>query len=324
MRLVDAKSPEWTELLGAMPVATPYHDRWYHQLSAELVDGRALLFSYERGPFHAVLPLLLPDSSEQLDATSAYGYPGPLANTKNLPPEFVAGFQRRLRDALLQENVVTASTRINPFSEIAKPLLGGMGAFRHVGGIISVDLTPSDEERLRSYRRNHRKDLAKIRKLSVETVVDETFEHLKTFTELYRQSMVRVDAEERYFFDEDYFGIIAQQMTGRALLLISKIEDEIVCAGLFFHDRDVAYAHLVGYTTSKSCRSPTKLLFDDACRYFRKRGCKQLLLGGGLGARQDSLFHFKSGFSDIVLPFFVWEWNADANATMHASELHKN
>ena len=36
-----------------------------------------------------------------------------------------------------------------------------------------------------------------------------------------------------------------------------------------------------------------------------------LHLGGGLGGEEDSLFEFKSGFSDLFLNFKTWRFMAD-------------
>ena len=301
----------WDEHLKAMPAATPYHDRWYNQLSASQVDGQALLFSYRRDSHHAVFPLIIFDrSGGGREATSAYGYPGPLANSAKSPPEFIEEFQHHLRESLWQEGVATAFSRLNPLSDKAHHLLENMGSFRHVGDTVMIGLDLPDEDRLRSFRRNHRKDIAKIRKLSLNSFVDRDFDHIDTFADLYRESMRRVQADERYLFDRAYFRFIAEHMPDQTTLLILEIDGVVISGGFFLHDQQTAYAHLVGCTDSELQKSPIKVLFDDACTLFRQKGLKGVFLGGGVGAHNDSLFHFKSGFSDIIMPFYVWDWSA--------------
>ena len=95
------------------------------------------------------------------------------------------------------------------------------------------------------------------------------------------------------------------------VLLQTSIADDLACGGLFFCSGDVAYAHLTATTDQWAGQSPTKVLFDDAARYFKQRGCRWLHIGGGLGAREDSLYRFKSGFSKIHLPFHVWKYVVD-------------
>jgi lipid II:glycine glycyltransferase (peptidoglycan interpeptide bridge formation enzyme) len=54
--------------------------------------------------------------------------------------------------------------------------------------------------------------------------------------------------------------------------------------------------------------SPLKSLLDHVRRWSRSRGDSVLHLGGGRGAREDSLFYFKAGFSGRRHPFYTGRW----------------
>ena len=47
-------------------------------------------------------------------------------------------------------------------------------------------------------------------------------------------------------------------------------------------------------------------MIDDMVAWAHARGNRVLHLGGGVGGREDSLFHFKQGFSDWLIPFYTW------------------
>ena len=51
-----------------------------------------------------------------------------------------------------------------------------------------------------------------------------------------------------------------------------------------------------------------KLLFDAVRLWANEHDARVLHLGGGVGNRGDSLFHFKAGFSKIRHQFSVWRW----------------
>lgn len=309
MTMIPAHASEWDDIVGSMAGAATYHDRWYNQLSANMAGGEAFLLSYEKLPYRAAIPLIIHGQADKGKATSAYGYPGPLANSHDLPADFIADFQANCLDLLMEQGLSTVSSRLNPMSKTVS-LIEGMGNVRHVGDTVMIDLGPSDEDRLRSYRRNHRQDISKTRKLSPRTYHDHDFTHINRFAEIYIENMKRVKSEDSYLFGIDYFNFIIDHLKDSTYLLITEISDNILCGGLFFCQNQIAYAHLVGFVSSVECKSPIKTLFDDACIFFRKLGYKGVFLGGGVGAKNDSLFHFKSGFGDITLPYHVWEWQS--------------
>lgn len=54
-----------------------------------------------------------------------------------------------------------------------------------------------------------------------------------------------------------------------------------------------------------------KLLIDEATIVGREHNMEYLHLGGGVGGNEDSLFEFKSGFSDTILNFKTWRFVSD-------------
>ena len=52
--------------------------------------------------------------------------------------------------------------------------------------------------------------------------------------------------------------------------------------------------------------APTKLIYYAAMKYFKRKGLKKLMLGGGFGGNDnDSLFLFKAGFSNSRYKYFL-------------------
>ncbi|MBV9999230.1 MAG: aminotransferase class I/II-fold pyridoxal phosphate-dependent enzyme [Verrucomicrobia bacterium] len=50
------------------------------------------------------------------------------------------------------------------------------------------------------------------------------------------------------------------------------------------------------------------LIFDAVRLWANEAGARVFHLGGGVGASQDSLFHYKAGFSDRRHDFAIWRW----------------
>ena len=64
--------------------------------------------------------------------------------------------------------------------------------------------------------------------------------------------------------------------------------------------------HLSGTDERQRSLAPSKLLVDDVRTWARERGNRLFHLGGGLRAREDSLFLFKAGFSRLRGRFETW------------------
>jgi hypothetical protein len=76
----------------------------------------------------------------------------------------------------------------------------------------------------------------------------------------------------------------------------------------------IAQAHLTGCLDEVVKISPQKMLYEAGSHWARARGCHSLHLGGGVGSREDSLLHFKLGFSHTTHSFATWQWVVDAEA----------
>ncbi|MEZ0231144.1 MAG: hypothetical protein ACAI25_21185, partial [Planctomycetota bacterium] len=57
--------------------------------------------------------------------------------------------------------------------------------------------------------------------------------------------------------------------------------------------------------------APSKLVLSCARDWVKEAGCRVLNLGGGLGARRDSLFHYKMGFSRVTAEFATFRMVLD-------------
>ena len=55
-------------------------------------------------------------------------------------------------------------------------------------------------------------------------------------------------------------------------------------------------------------------MFAEVMHWAQAQGAAYMHLGGGLGGREDSLFHFKAGFSKQRADFFTYRVIADPSA----------
>jgi lipid II:glycine glycyltransferase (peptidoglycan interpeptide bridge formation enzyme) len=166
------------------------------------------------------------------------------------------------------------------------------------GETVSIDLTQSLDEIWSQTRNNHRRDIGKSERLGYVAWIDEDWQHFSTFVRLYRETMERLSAEERYMFDEDYFIELRAALGPSAMLWLVTKDDAVAAAVLFVETSGIVQYHLAGSDEEHAWARPTKLLIRAVTRWAKERGDVRLHLGGGLGGADDSLMHFKAGFSD--------------------------
>lgn len=313
---IDQGAP-WTEALQQSWQHDIYHLPYYHALAERQGEGTAHLFVYTEGPYLIALPLLLRaiadvDGLDYLgqgwrDATSVYGYAGPLASHAELPAAILRNFHRALRERLEELRVVTIFSRLHPLHPQPQ-LLAGLGECVATGQTVSIDLTlPPDAQRAK-YRKNNLRAINRLGQLGVTCLHDREAVYLREFVDLYYETMGRVGAASRYFFAPDYFEELVFNPQSPVQLFVCFHEGTVISGALVtVHDGIVQY-HLGGTRNAALRLAPMKLLFDTVRSWSHEQGARVFHLGGGSGAREDSLFQFKAGFSDRRHEFFTWRW----------------
>ncbi len=316
--LQTAQAQEWNDVLARVAQHDFYHLAEYHRLAEERGEGTAHLFAYRDGEHTIALPLLLrpiepSGDTTSYDATSVYGYAGPLASHAEIPAAAVMSFQEALKEALIQRGVVTVFSRLHPLIP-QTGILAAIGDCRPEGETVSIDLTLAPEMQWAQYRASYKSSINKLRRAGLVCMRDEGKHHLADFTRIYHQTMRRVNAHESYFFKPDYFTCLAERLGPALELFVAKLDGVVIGAALFTICDGIVQYHLGGTSDDFVKIAPTPLLIDSARLWANERGARTMHLGGGVGSKEDSLFFFKSGFSQRRHTFPTWRWVIEPEA----------
>jgi hypothetical protein len=307
--LLKPTDARWAALLATTPHDV-YHLPGYGPLNERSLhaEERALFAQGERGAF--LLPLMLrplPELGERdlrswRDATSGYGYPGPLLRGDFSDAERTH-FAAACLDYLASERVLTCFVRCNPMLPDADAVLAPLGQEVVHGDVALVDLTAGEEAIWKNFEQTHRRHILRLRRRGYTTRIDH-WADLDGFKALYRDTMGRVGASAFYLFDDAYFDGL-RALLGDALHIGAVFDGEgtLVSAGLFTHCGGRVNAHLSSSARSHLQWAPSKLLFDITWRWSLEAGAKVVNIGGGVGGAKDSLFRFKQGFANALKPF---------------------
>ena len=318
----------WTQFLEQVPHDV-YHRPGYLECTGQHEGGQPVAFYAEEGDALFLVPLLLRPlpahlkaPSSWLDATTPYGYPGPLVSSRATPDQ-LHRFLRAFREAARDQQLVSVFFRLHPLLVFPHDVLDQHGTRTHHGETVYLDLTcPLDLVR-QGYRRDHRMGIRKLERAGFTSRIDD-WDLFERFMDMYQETMHRVGASAFYQFDRSYFfDLKAGLGADLHLFTVHTPSGEVAASGLFTATNDVVQFHLSGTTEAYRRMAPSKLMIDQAMAWAHGEGIPYLHLGGGLGAASDSLFLFKAGFSRLRVPFYTYRMMIDSDRYAHLCRDHR-
>jgi serine/alanine adding enzyme len=289
--LAEIEPGAWDELLEHVGCADAYLLRQYVESARVLEDGRpVLLHLADGGGGDVVFPLLLRElPGGGHDVTTPYGYGGPVG-IGPAPP--TAEFWELYGDWCRANGAVTTFVRFHPLfanqrragSDVRVEPMGRTVGWRLQAPDLFAGMHPA-----------HRRACRRARKAGVSVSLRESPADLSAFAALYELTMRRVGAAGFYLFSPPYWDALAG--LGERLVLFEAEEGaEVLASALCFATPPWLHYHL-GATADRGRElGASNLLFYEAARWAQERGYERFHLGGGVGAREDSLFTFKRRF----------------------------
>ncbi len=291
--LLSPQDPAWTEALDRVRHDI-YHIPEYVRLDAGLTGGIPVAFRYDEAGQVFLLPLLLrpvPDTDLR-DATSPYGYPGPVGSVDDA---FWARAFGAMTEMLCTQGIDTVFTRLHPLLPACHEALIAAGTVVHHGQTVSIDLTLSRDEIWSQTHRSHRNQINKAIRAGVEIVFDD-WTLFDAWIQTYHATMRRVGAADFYFFDAGYFHGLRTALGDHLHLAVAVHDGQVLGGNLFFEYAGIMHTHLQS-TADGFVHYADKLLYHAVRTWGRDRGNTVYHLGGGVGGSADSLFRYKSQFA---------------------------
>jgi len=284
-----------------------YRRTYGHQpLLAVLEDGQhCVVQPFVRRPLEG-LPFLRDQGVTQsyCDIASPYGYGGP-ASSCGSPEEALALFREfdaRLLAYCRSEKLAAEFTSLHPFLD-GQRLLAAIGAVNLVRqkDVVYIDLPGSEAPRWKALRKGHKSSVTRARRSGVRVEKAEpTPPNFAILNRLYYATMERNRAAQRWIFPQDYFRNCHECLGGeRVSLFFARVGEAVASASIVMHDFETAYYHFSGSDSRYHEHCPNNLLVYEMAAWAEARGYRRFHLGGGVtSSPDDSLFVFKSGFSD--------------------------
>ena len=314
-----AQAVQWTRMIQRLPEGSrdihflPEYGRIYRAVYGH----EPLLAVYEDGDAFVIQPFVKRRLNElpflkdggifeaRFDIANAYGYGGPVASTiksddtGGLICAFEEAFLSYCRDACLAAEFTSLHPRLGGSELLAD---SGTASPASLKEVVYIDLGTSREQRWRALRKGHKSSINKaLREGIVVEKVTADSGNLEELNRLYYKTMRRNRAQQRWFFPRDYFERCIRCLgEHRCSLFLARKDEATAAASILMHDFDTAYYHFSGSDARYAEYGAGTLLVFEMAQWAAEAGYRWFHLGGGVSsAPEDSLFRFKSGFSDV-------------------------
>lgn len=303
---------------------------WLNRLSEKKEESTPRVFFLETPTAFFWYPLLIRKipakyGVKAYDATSAYGFGGPLM----IPKQASDNSQRERQDLLASfsshwetycaENVIVAEfIRFHPLLENHRDLTHC--ELHQIKDVVYFDLDVQQSVLLERLHPQKRRSLKKAGGNNL--AFSNSWAHYPEFKKLYQASMCDKAADDFYHFSPTFFDeleTLAQrfktnnEQNYRVRLNSVLHHGAVISSAIFLCAGDtVEYFLGANAAEARDVHSSAWLLWQSALQ-CREEGYKRYVLGGGLSA-DDELFRFKKQLSPLTAPYFIGRriFNADA------------
>lgn len=302
---------EWKSYFCKIPVQfrDVYFCPEYYSLYQNYGDGEACCFVYEKDNNIALYPFLKNPiktlgyelEKEYYDIQGAYGYNGLIASTDNA--EFIAEFWTAFDTWCEENDIVAEFMRFHPLLNNQRLASPKMKTFfsRHT---VSLDLSLSlDEIWMQQFSSKNRNMIRKAEKEGVTIIESDDYE---TFRKLYDSTMTNLNAEDYYFFPQNYYDEYKVSFRDNSILYFAIFDGKVIAGSMFMFSPNYAHYHLSARDRAFSKYAANNLILWHGIQKAKERGCKWFHFGGGTtGEESDSLLLFKQNFSKTKMDFWI-------------------
>lgn len=242
------------------------------------------------------------------DIASLYGYGGPVSTLGGVLGAMQWElFDEQFRAWLRSADVVSEWAMLHPMMHLHQRELLRAGQVNEVKNTVQMRAGWEHRDGMRATRLHC---ITKARGVVLVDSVEANRATIASFVSLYRRTMDRVSAPDRFRFPARYFGAHFSEMPDNAILLQAQHEGVLVSSALLIVGGKWAQYQFAG---NDLVDGASDLMVMEAARIAGLCGADWLDLGGGRTSKpDDSLYLYKSSFSKTRAPACTYSRIFDA------------
>lgn len=287
---------EWDNVVRSFAEYDVYYLSGYVRAFEIHGDGNPQLLYYEENGLRAIYVYMKRKTAFEgmFDSITPYGYGGVLfegdTSEENLNA-FWAAYVEKMRELNIVDNFV----RYHPVLANAIPMKVVSDVI-DLGKTVAFDLESPDViwDNIVSKNRNM---IRKAEKNGIEIHHAHDLELFKDFIRIYNATMDKDKAEEYYYFGEEFYKSIHEDLDGHYEMFYATYEGKIIAMSIILFANKQMHYHLSGSMLEYRNLAPSNLLLYKAAVWGSEQGFKTFHLGGGVGSGEDNLYKFKAAFN---------------------------
>ncbi len=272
-------------------------------------DGDPLLFYFEDGTTRGINVVMKRDVSKDerfirrieekqyFDFATPYGYGGWIIEGEQTEGLFCA-YETWLKN----NGIISEFVRFHPMVKNHNHSASFYEVIQ-LGEVVHMDLS-SPEDIWNNISSKNRNVIRKAIKNDVKVYNGRFPEIYEKFRTIYNGTMDKNDAEEYYYFGEEFYKSVLEDLPQNAQLFWAEKDGQVIAASIMIGANGYLNYHLSGSLREFSSFAPTNLLLYEAALWGCANGYRTFYLGGGVGSGEDSLFKFKRAFYKCDLNHF--------------------
>jgi len=296
-----------------------YYKEDYGRLCKYIENGELIEFSFssefgEIKDFFIKRPIpQLINNTKYYDLITPYGYGGPIILRSINKEKLLLSFNKKLEEYCFNNNIVSEFVRFHPIFENYKDfcdIYDSVFLRKTIGTNLTVDDPISYD-----FSKSMRRDLRKAIESGIECKIIEKPKNLITFRKLYEETMNRNHADEKYYFPDQYYEILCNELSDDILEIQAIYNGKIIASEIYFIAGDIMHAHLLGSDELLFKLNGGALLEATAARWGKEHNYRFIHHGGGrTSAPDDNLYLYKKKFGkNTEFEFWIGKkiWNSD-------------
>lgn len=265
-------------------------------------DGEPLLFFYEDNELRAINVVMKRDISNDkrfsnlekgryFDFSTPYGYGGWLiegdGDIENIFKEYITWCKNNniISEVVRFHPVLNNQNKVNSIYDVVD-----------LGKTVCIDLS-NENDVWDNFSSKNRNVIRKAIKNNIKISYDLSSKSIDIFKNIYNQTMNRDNADEYYYFNDEFYSSILEHLNGRVLIFNATLENKTIASSMIIFSNDMLSYHLSGSLKEYGSLAATNLLLFEVSKWGIKNGYKTFHLGGGVGSKEDSLYSFKKAFN---------------------------
>jgi hypothetical protein len=275
----------------------------YHQLNLKNNENPlAFVFRYNNEVFF--LPFLKKkiENIDYFDFETMPGYSGPLSSS--IEKNFLVKAWENFSFELNKLNIIAGIIRFNPILENHKYFHSIDNCkIEKIRKTVIIDFKDKNYEH--DFSKNVFRNLNKANKNNVYHDSELSDENINFFYSLYNESMLKKNADLRFYYKKSYFFELIKNFHNNIKLLIAFQNNKVLGGILSLHHNSIANVHLSAYNSMGLRNGVAYYLRYNLIKYYQDKVSFLHFGGGNSNKDDDSLLRFKKNFSNNLIDYYI-------------------